>query len=186
MAEDSKEKKILEGALKLFVEKGIDNTSTSLISKEAGVATGTLYLYFENKEDLVNKVYILIFKEIVDLIGLDSSKSYLSFDYLEKSWLGRVEWGINNVYKYKFILQFRSSPYFTGNIKELFIEQEKNLIRLIKGSIKNKKFKDLPPDYILGLILTHFTYTVDYIIQTKTNERKIFFKTLVDGIKSDK
>ena len=38
MVEDKKFR-IFEAALKLFVEKGIDNTSTYLISKEAGVAT---------------------------------------------------------------------------------------------------------------------------------------------------
>jgi len=186
MVEEDKEKKILQGALKLFVEKGIDNTSTSLISKEAGVAAGTLYLYFENKEDLINKLYISVFKEIMDLIDSDSSKPYLSFDYLEKLWMDGVEWEVNNLNKYNFILQFRSSPYFTGNIKAIFTEQEKKFIKLIKGSIKNKKFKDLPPDYIFELIFTHFSYTVCYIVRTKSKERKKFFKTLVDGIKYDK
>ena len=47
MVVDDKKKKILESALKLFNEKGIDNTPTTLISKEAEVATGTLYTYFK-------------------------------------------------------------------------------------------------------------------------------------------
>ena len=46
MVVDDKKKKILESALKLFIEKGIDNTSTALISKEAGVATGTHLFIF--------------------------------------------------------------------------------------------------------------------------------------------
>ena len=58
MKENSKEQRIFEAALKLFVERGVDNTSISLISKEAGIATGTIYLYFENKMDLINKLYI--------------------------------------------------------------------------------------------------------------------------------
>ena len=49
-------KRILDAALKLFIENGIDNTSISLISKEAGVAAGTLYLYFENKVDLIGEL----------------------------------------------------------------------------------------------------------------------------------
>ena len=56
MVVEDKKKKILESALKLFVEKGIDNTSTSLISKEAGVATGTLYLYFKTKVALISEL----------------------------------------------------------------------------------------------------------------------------------
>ena len=55
MVEEDKKKRILDAALKLFIENGIDNTSISLISKEAGVAAGTLYLYFENKVDLIGE-----------------------------------------------------------------------------------------------------------------------------------
>src|SRR5580700_11073696 len=43
---------ILAAALKLFAEKGFYNTSTRAISKKAGIAEGTLFNYFETKEDL--------------------------------------------------------------------------------------------------------------------------------------
>ena len=58
-----KKREFFNAALNLFVEKGIDNTSTALISKEAGIATGTLYLYFENKVDLISELYISIKEE---------------------------------------------------------------------------------------------------------------------------
>jgi len=40
---------IIEAALKLFTERGFHGTSTAQISKEAGVATGTLFNYFPTK-----------------------------------------------------------------------------------------------------------------------------------------
>jgi AcrR family transcriptional regulator len=43
---------ILAAALKLFAEKGFYNTSTRAISRKAGIAEGTLFNYFETKEDL--------------------------------------------------------------------------------------------------------------------------------------
>ena len=45
-------KAILTAALKLFAEKGFYNTSTRAISRKAGIAEGTLFNYFETKEDL--------------------------------------------------------------------------------------------------------------------------------------
>src|SRR5215472_13163190 len=45
-------KAILKAALKLFAEKGFYNTSTRAISRKAGIAEGTLFNYFETKEDL--------------------------------------------------------------------------------------------------------------------------------------
>ncbi|HTL57871.1 MAG TPA: TetR/AcrR family transcriptional regulator [Candidatus Limnocylindrales bacterium] len=44
--------RILDAALHLFREKGLEATTTKEISKRAGIAEGTLFNYFETKEDL--------------------------------------------------------------------------------------------------------------------------------------
>src|ERR1700760_1355591 len=49
---EKKKKAILAAALKLFAEKGFYKTSTRAISRKAGIAEGTLFNYFETKEDL--------------------------------------------------------------------------------------------------------------------------------------
>ncbi len=56
----SKEKKesFFRAALKLFAVNGIRNTSTAKISKEAGTAAGTLFLYFPTKQDLINELAV--------------------------------------------------------------------------------------------------------------------------------
>jgi len=43
---------ILKAALSLFAEKGFYNTTTKAISRKAKIAEGTLFNYFETKEDL--------------------------------------------------------------------------------------------------------------------------------------
>lgn len=45
-------RELLAAALALFIEKGFDATRTEEIAERAGVSKGTLYLYFEGKEDL--------------------------------------------------------------------------------------------------------------------------------------
>ena len=40
---------ILETSLKLLSERGLHDTPMSMIVKESGVSTGTVYHYFENK-----------------------------------------------------------------------------------------------------------------------------------------
>ncbi len=182
MVEEDKKERILNAALKLFVEKGIDNTSTSLISKEADVATGTMYLYFENKVDLISKLYISI-KEESMVNFLDLIEYSVSYDSLERFWIETVEWGVNNPDKFRFMMQFNPSPYHTEDIESKFSDFGKNVVKLIEDGIKNKLLKDLPPEYILDFLSAHFTFTVEFIIRTKTKERKIFFETLLDGIK---
>lgn len=53
-----KEAKLLEAAEKLFLEKGIQNTSVSDIVKAAGVAKGTYYLYFQDKAAIEERLII--------------------------------------------------------------------------------------------------------------------------------
>jgi len=48
-----KRQAILKAALNLFTEQDFHNTPTSLIAREAGAATATLFHHFKNKEILI-------------------------------------------------------------------------------------------------------------------------------------
>lgn len=47
-----KREQILDGAKRVFMEQGFDAASMNDITRAAGVSKGTIYVYFENKEDL--------------------------------------------------------------------------------------------------------------------------------------
>lgn len=49
----SRKDRIMEAALRIFAEKGYQNTTITEISKEAGVSEATIYEYFGTKEDLL-------------------------------------------------------------------------------------------------------------------------------------
>lgn len=55
----SKRERILRAAVDVFAQNGYFNAKVSEIAKAAGVADGTIYLYFDNKED----VLVTIFRE---------------------------------------------------------------------------------------------------------------------------
>jgi TetR/AcrR family fatty acid metabolism transcriptional regulator len=55
---------ITDAAVEVFAEKGFHQARVSDIARQAGVADGTLYLYFKNKEDLL----LSIFEEKMDLL----------------------------------------------------------------------------------------------------------------------
>jgi AcrR family transcriptional regulator len=57
-----KREKLLAVARRLFAKKGFAATTTAEIAAQADVATGTLFLYFESKEDLL----VAIFREAMD------------------------------------------------------------------------------------------------------------------------
>ncbi len=52
-----KRTKILQSAIKVFAQEGFFNAKVEQIAKLAGVATGTTYLYFENKDDILISIF---------------------------------------------------------------------------------------------------------------------------------
>ncbi len=54
---DDKRRRILDAALVVFAERGFHGTAVPEVAEAAGVGTGTLYRYFDNKEALVNEVF---------------------------------------------------------------------------------------------------------------------------------
>ena len=58
-----KYKQIIDAAVIVIAENGYHQAQVSKIAKQAGVADGTIYLYFKNKEDIL----ISLFKEKMSL-----------------------------------------------------------------------------------------------------------------------
>ncbi len=54
---EQKREAILDAAIRVFAEKGFHGSRISDVAKEAGVAEGTIYLYFKNKDDLLLSVF---------------------------------------------------------------------------------------------------------------------------------
>ncbi|WP_263832960.1 TetR/AcrR family transcriptional regulator [Sulfurospirillum oryzae] len=59
---DKEEKRcdIARASIELFCDKGIQQTSIDEIAKSAGVAKGTVYLYFKNKEEIIFTIWDII------------------------------------------------------------------------------------------------------------------------------
>jgi len=68
---EQKRKRILRAAIVVFAEKGFFSARMADIAKQANVADGTLYLYFEGKEHLLISVFDDIMKRFVDRIRSD-------------------------------------------------------------------------------------------------------------------
>ncbi|HPR97554.1 MAG TPA: TetR/AcrR family transcriptional regulator [Thermotogota bacterium] len=106
-----KEEKLLMAALRLFNEYGFHNTPTSKISKEAGVSTGTLYNYFESKEELINSLYLYIKQHSAEYVreNLDMPDDYK--EGLKRIWTLVVKWGFEYPEFFKFKESFCQSPF---------------------------------------------------------------------------
>ncbi len=63
-----KRDRILKAAIKVFAKKGFYATRVSEIAKAAGVADGTIYLYFKNKDDVLITIFEDGLKQLLEIL----------------------------------------------------------------------------------------------------------------------
>ena len=56
-SKDDKRSRILKAAVKVFAQQGFYNAKVSEIAQNAGIAAGTIYLYFKNKDEILISIF---------------------------------------------------------------------------------------------------------------------------------
>jgi len=62
----SKYDRILEAAVKVFARQSFRQSTVAQVAREAGVADGTIYLYFKNKDDILVQFFSFKAKQVFD------------------------------------------------------------------------------------------------------------------------
>jgi TetR/AcrR family fatty acid metabolism transcriptional regulator len=68
MRDPDKPQQIIEAAVRVFARKGYYNSRVSDIAREAGIAAGTIYLYFKTKDDILVTLFRDKMAEFVDAL----------------------------------------------------------------------------------------------------------------------
>lgn len=66
MRDPDKPQQIIEAAVRVFARRGYYNSRVSDIAREAGIAAGTIYLYFKTKDDILVTLFRDKMAEFVD------------------------------------------------------------------------------------------------------------------------
>ncbi|MFQ7291767.1 MAG: TetR/AcrR family transcriptional regulator [Monoglobales bacterium] len=64
--DENKKAAITKTIIRLINEIGFANISMSKIAKATGVSVATLYVYYENKEDMFRNVYMDVKKQMIE------------------------------------------------------------------------------------------------------------------------
>jgi AcrR family transcriptional regulator len=106
---EDKRNAILAAATRVFAQRGLTAAPTSEISKQAGVAEGTLFTYFNTKDDLINALYRDIKLELADAMmsGFPRKKSVRT--RLRHAWDSYVNWGLANPEQRNVLAQLQVS-----------------------------------------------------------------------------
>ena len=154
----SKKTAILESTLLLIKEHGFHGTPMSQIAKNAGVAAGTIYHYFDSKDDLIKELYMYVKDKLTEAVfrNDDEKRDYKSrfLDF----WVNQCTFFIENDAFLYFLEQFINSPYakIFGQLEsKLFINKLKPFITygIESGQIRKMDYHLLGP-IVHGSIIT--------------------------------
>lgn len=73
--DNEKHHRIIKAATKVFAKNGFYQSKIAQIAKEAGVADGTIYIYFENKDDILISLFEEQMKVVLDNMALQITKT---------------------------------------------------------------------------------------------------------------
>ncbi len=137
-----KERAVLEATLELVNNSGFHASSMSKIAKLANVAPATIYLYFKNKQDLINKLYLYI-KEEMSYFAFQNYEETMSVENgFKLIWYNIVNYKYTHIKEAMFLSICDISPTIDEESKIKGLESLKPLIELCnrgqrEGILKN-------------------------------------------------
>lgn len=152
---------ILSAGLDLFTRQGFQETTTAQISKAAGVATGTLFNYFDSKEALMNELYLYSKASLVKFLMSAFDQNLELEERFRELWKNALSWGIHNSRKFQFFEQFSHSPYLSRLTREQGERQFNFMLKLIQQGIDAGVFKPIAPEIHHTAILNLATGFID-------------------------
>jgi AcrR family transcriptional regulator len=136
--------KILDTALRLFTQYGVDATPTARISREAGISTGTLFYYFPDKDRLVGALYLSIKKEMAGAARLDDDPSLPTKERIMQGMRRFIAWGVANPLKVRFLDQCYNYPGIGEDVQEQIYDELSWMAGLMASAVHEGLLPDLP------------------------------------------
>lgn len=149
-----KRRALVEATITLVNNNGFHATPISKIAKMANVSPATIYLYFENKQDLVNKVYIEVKESFTAYAFKTFSEKMSVAEGFEVIWKRIADFKITQLDKAIFLAQCDNTPIIDEASRQEGIRYLQPLIDLWQRGKDEDEIKPIS-DYLL------YAYTIN-------------------------
>lgn len=136
----SKKAIVLQTTLELITKQGIEATSLSQIIKESGVANGTVYHHFKNKEEIITELYLMLTKDFGTVIMRNIPENDIKKQFTIM-WLNLFYYFVNNPLAFIFSEQIARSPEIPQSLKDKSREYYKEIENFFREGVRQKIFK---------------------------------------------
>jgi AcrR family transcriptional regulator len=138
---------ILAAALGVIAKFGLHNAPMSAVAREAGVAVGTVYLYFPSKEAMINALYldVLADRNQALLRGARTTEGTLDEGRaaLWDTWQGLARWHFEHEEGSNLIAQCRASGILTDDTRAAEQHMDAEGLVLFDDAIAHGRLRNL-------------------------------------------
>lgn len=161
-----KREALLKATLHLVNQGGFQGASMSKVAKEANVSPATIYLYFENKQDLLNKLYL----DVKANFSIHAFEGYSSEKPVkkgfEKIWFNMIDFKLNQIDESNFLSQCDNTPLIDEESQQEGLKHLQPLLDLWKKGQEEGIIKNISP-----FLLYAFTiYPMAFLLTAKKNK----------------
>jgi len=150
--DEQKKAALVEATVKLVNEIGFASSSVSKIAKAANVSPSTIYVFFENKEDLLVSTYVELKLKMSRALLEDFDDSLPIRDIIKNVWFRTFDYIHDNLDDYTFMEQFANSPY--GELVDK-ADLEKHFVPIIETferGIEQKIIKNVDFNFLVAFM----------------------------------
>jgi len=158
-----KREALVKATIHLVNNNGFHAAPMSKIAKMAGVSPATIYLYFQNKQDLVNQVYIEVKKAFTTNAFKDYDASLSVEKGFEIIWKGIADFKLNEAEEALFLSQCDSSPIMDEESRQEGIKHLQPLLDLWERGQKEGIIKLISP----YLLYAYTIYPLSFLMTMK-------------------
>ncbi|MEZ9339770.1 TetR/AcrR family transcriptional regulator [Vibrio splendidus] len=161
----TKRQKILDAALLLFSQQGLEGTSTGQIAKTAGVAKATLFHHFENKSLLIDELFRELKLELFTTLAKHTDVSEQDrYQALKFMWITGLEWALENPVAMKFFTNVHFDP--TTQTREVIVSQMfASLDEIILKGQEDGELMALDINLVRHFIHSHFLICANWLVE---------------------
>jgi AcrR family transcriptional regulator len=148
--DDDKLRAIAKATFTLVEQTGLSGLTMAAIAREAGLATGTLYVYFASKEELMVALYEQAKTETAASLmhGDDPRQPYRK--RFERMWMNWLEHRLTHYAQMVFMEQYYNSPWFGDESRDLSTRLFKGWVDLIETARAQQILKDVPTPMLIN------------------------------------
>ena len=168
---DEKRTAILEAASRVIVSQGL-SAPTAGIAKEAGVANGSLFTYFETKTDLFNQLYLELKTEMAAAAMEGVLAKAALREQFYRTWRNWTNWAVSFPDKRRALAQLSVSSEITAETRMAGLKMMAPLAELVERSRKNGSMQKAPLAFVLTLMNSVAEATMDFMMQDSANAKK--------------